>query len=46
MAYLLRDIVKLSRAIEIASKQFFKEKKNTYMNAIKHATQTKIQSTF
>ena len=27
-------------------KQFFKEEKNTDMNAIKHATQPKIQSAF
>ena len=27
-------------------KQFFKEEKNTEMNAIKHVTQPKIQSTF
>jgi len=33
-------------AIEIAYKQFFKEEKNTYMNAIKYATQTKIQTSF
>ena len=32
--------------IEIAQKQFFKEEKNTDMNAIKHATQPKIQTTF
>ena len=29
-------------AVEIAQKQFFKEEKNTNMNAIKHATQPKI----
>ena len=33
-------------AIEIAQKQFFKEEKNTDMNAIKHATQPKIHTTF
>ena len=34
-------------AIEIAWKTvFFKEEKNTNMNAIKHATQSRIQSTF
>ena len=33
-------------AVEIAKKQFFKEEKNTDMNAIKHATQPKIQTTF
>ena len=29
-----------------AQKQFFKEEKNTKMNAIKQATQPKIQTTF
>ena len=29
-------------AVEIAQNQFFKEEKNTNMNAIKHATQPKI----
>ena len=33
-------------AVEIAQKQIFKEEKNTDMNAIKHATQPKIQTTF
>ena len=33
-------------AFEIAHKHFFKEEKNTDMNAIKHATQPKIQTTF
>ena len=33
-------------AVEIAQKQFFKEEKNTDMNAIKHATQPKIQIKF
>ena len=33
-------------AVEISQKQFFKEEKNTDMNAIKHATQPKIQTTF
>ena len=33
-------------AIEIAQKQFFREEKNTDMNAIKHTTQPKIQTTF
>ena len=33
-------------AVEIAQKQFFKKKKYTNMNAIKHATQPKIQITF
>ena len=33
-------------AVRIAQKQFFKEEKNAYMNAIKHATQPKIQTTF
>ena len=33
-------------AVKIAQKQFFKEEKNTNMNAIKHATQPKTQTTF
>ena len=33
-------------AVEIAQKQFFKKEKYTNMNAIKHATQPKIQITF
>ena len=33
-------------AVEIAQKHFFKEEKNTDMNAIKHAIQPKIQTTF
>ena len=32
--------------VEIALKIVFKEEKNTDMNAIKHATQPKIQTTF
>ena len=32
--------------IEIALKKFFKEEKNTDMNAIKYATQPKIQIAF
>ena len=32
--------------VEIAQKQFFKEEKNTNKNAIKHATQPRIQTTF
>ena len=33
-------------AVEITQKQFSKEEKNTDMNAIKHATQPNIQTTF
>ena len=33
-------------AVEIVQKQFFKEEKNIDMNAIKHATLPKIQTTF
>ena len=33
-------------ANEIAQKHIFKEERNTYMNAIKHVTQPKIQTTF
>ena len=32
--------------VEITQKQFCKEEKNTDMNAIKHTTQPKIQTTF
>jgi len=32
--------------VEIDKKKFFKEEKNTDMNATKHATQPKIQTTF
>ena len=39
-------VKKCQEAVEIAQKQFFKEEKNTDMNAIKHATQPKIQTTF
>ena len=42
--YLSRAIEKLSRLLK--KKQFFKEKKNTNMNAIKHASQPEIQTTF
>ena len=33
-------------AVKIAQKQFFKEEKNTDMNAIKHATQPMIQTPY
>ena len=33
-------------ANEIAQKHIIKEERNTYMNAIKHVTQPKIQTTF
>ena len=36
----------LLRAIELDKNRFFKEEKNTQMNAIKHATQSKIQTIF
>ena len=39
-------VERYGEAVEIAQKQFFKEEKNTEMNAIEHATQPKIQSTF
>ena len=39
-------IERYREAVEIAKKMFFKEQKNTNMNAIKHATQPKIQPTF
>ena len=32
-------VEKCREAVKIAQKQFFKEEKNTNMNAIKHATQ-------
>ena len=37
---------KLSRSYQDCLNQFFKEEKNTDMNAIKHATQPKIQTIF
>ena len=39
-------IERCQKAIEIAQKQFFKDEENTDMNAIKHATQPKIQTSF
>ena len=33
-------------AVEMLKNNFFKKKKNTDMNAIKHATQPKIQTTY
>ena len=39
-------IERCQEAVEIALKKFFKEKKNADMNAIKHATQPRIQTTF
>ena len=39
-------IKRYREAVKKCTKQFFKEEKNTEMNAIKHATQPKIQSTF
>ena len=38
-----REILRSCREVQ---KQFFKEEKNTEINAIKHATQPKIQTTF
>ena len=37
-----QSVERCREVVEIAQKQFFKEKKNTDMNAIKHATQPKI----
>ena len=38
--------LKVSRSCRDVQKQFFKGKKNTDMNAIKHAIQPKIQTIF
>ena len=42
---ILIDSLAIKRYREV-QKRFFKEEKNTEMNAIKHVTQPKIQSTF
>ena len=39
-------VERYQEAVKKCTKQFFKEAKNTKMNAIKHGTQPKIQSTF
>ena len=39
-------VERYQEAVKIAQKRFFKEEKNTNINAIKHATQLKIQTTF
>ena len=41
-----RQITICREAVELDKKQFFKEEKNTEMNAIKQATQPKIQTRF
>ena len=41
-----QSVERYQEAVEIAQKQFFKEEKNTDMNAIKYTTQPKIQTTF
>ena len=39
-------VERCQEVVKIAQKQFFKEEKNTDMNAIKHTTQPKFQTTF